>query len=34
MKAASTAIPTAADTKFWTARPNICEKFESVVSPA
>ena len=31
--AASTAIPTAAETKFWTASPAICEKYESVVSP-
>ena len=34
MKAASTAIPTAAETKFCTASPNIWEKLESVVSPA
>ena len=31
--AASTAMPTAAEMKFWTARPAICEKYESVVSP-
>ena len=31
--AASTAIPTAAETKFWTARPAICEKYDIVVSP-
>jgi hypothetical protein len=32
--AATTAMPTAAETKFWTASPAICEKYESVVSPA
>ena len=31
--AASTAMPTAAETKFWTARPAICEKYVIVVSP-
>ena len=31
--AASTAMPTAAETKFCTPSPAICEKYESVVSP-
>ena len=31
--AASTAMPTAAETKFWTARPAIWEKYDMVVSP-
>ena len=34
MKAIATEMPTAAETKFCTARPAICEKFDSVVSPA
>ena len=34
MKAIATAMPTAAEMKFWTARPAICEKFDIVVSPA
>ena len=34
MNAIATAMPTAAETKFCTVRPAICEKFESVVSPA
>ena len=34
MTATTTAMPTAAETKFCTARPAIWEKFESVVSPA
>ena len=33
MTAASTAMPTAAETKFCTASPAIWEKCESVVSP-
>ena len=33
MKAASTAIPDAAETKFWTASPAICVKKLMVVSP-
>ncbi len=33
MTAMSTAIPTAADTKFWTARPAIWENSVNVVSP-
>ncbi len=31
--AASTAMPTAAETKFCTASPAICEKYDIVVSP-
>ena len=34
MKAIATEMPTAAETKFWTVRPAICWRFESVVSPA
>ena len=33
ISATSTAMPTAAETKFWTARPAICEKYDIVVSP-
>ncbi len=33
MTAIRTAIPTAAERKFWTARPTICEKYDIVVSP-
>jgi hypothetical protein len=33
ISATATAMPTAAETKFCTARPAICEKYESVVSP-
>ena len=34
MNATSTAMPTPAETKFWTASPAIWERCESVVSPA
>ena len=33
MRAMSTAMPAAAETKFWTASPAICEKYDIVVSP-
>ena len=33
MSATTTAMPTAAETKFCTASPAICEKYDSVVSP-
>ena len=33
MTAASTAMPTAAETKFCTASAAICEKYDIVVSP-
>ena len=33
MNATSTAMPTPAEMKFWTARPAICEKYDIVVSP-
>ena len=31
--ATSTAMPTAAETKFCTARPAICDRYDIVVSP-
>ena len=31
--AISTAIPTAAETKFWTASPAICVRYDIVYSP-
>ena len=33
MRATATAMPTAADTKFWTARPAICVRWPIVASP-
>ena len=33
MSAMATAMPVAAETKFWTVRPAIWLKYESVVSP-
>jgi hypothetical protein len=33
MKATATAMPTAADTKFWTASPAICVRNDIVDSP-
>jgi hypothetical protein len=33
MTAASTAMPTPAETKFCTARPAICERYDIVASP-
>ena len=33
ISAMATAMPTAAETKFWTASPAIWLKYESVVSP-
>ena len=33
MTAARTAMPTAAETKFWTVRPTVWLRYESVASP-